>query len=97
MRTLGMAMRRIAVLVTVENALLGVAGIVLGLPLGNYLAKFFFSFFTSDLFYFEAVTYASTYLLGIIVILAVILVSEIPWLRYAGRLNLAKVVKEQAT
>ena len=97
MRTMGMAMRRIAVLVTIENALLGVAGIVLGLPLGNYLAKFFFSFFTSDLFYFEAVTYASTYLLGIIVILAVILVSEIPWLRYAGRLNLAKVVKEQAT
>src|SRR3990170_1863068 len=97
MRTLGMAMRKIALLVTVENVLLGAVGIVLGLPLGNYLAKFFFSFFTSDLFYFEAVTYVSTYLLGIIVILAVIFVSEIPWLRHAGRLNLARVVKEQAT
>ena len=97
MRTIGMAMRKIALLVTVENLLLGAVGIVLGLPLGNYLAKFFFSFFTSDLFYFEAVTYVSTYLLGIIVILAVIFVSEIPWLRHAGRLNLARVVKEQAT
>jgi putative ABC transport system permease protein len=97
MRTIGIAMSKITTLVTVENALLGAIGIVLGLPLGNYLAKFFFSFFTSDLFYFEAVTYLSTYLLGIVVILTVILVSEIPWLRYAGRLNLAKVVKEQAT
>jgi len=95
MRTMGMTMRKITALVSLENALLGSAGIVLGLPLGNFLAKFFFSFFTSDLFTFDAVTYLSTYLLGIIVIFTVLLFSGIPGLRYVKRLNLAKVVKEQ--
>jgi len=97
MRTIGMSMRKITVLVLLENALLGLIGIAIGLFLGNYLAKYFFSFFTSDLFVVEAVTYLSTYILGIVVIFVILLISSIPALRYVSRLNLARTVKEQAT
>src|SRR3972149_2076246 len=97
MRTIGMSMRKITVLVLLENALLGLIGIIIGLFAGNFLAKYFFSFFTSDLFVVEAVTYLSTYILGIVVIFVILLISSIPALRYVSRLNLARTVKEQAT
>jgi len=71
-------------------------GIFLGLPAGNYLAKYFFTFFTSDLFVMDTVTYSATYVLGAAIIFTVLLVSSIPGLRYVRSLNLAKVVKEQA-
>ena len=97
MRTIGMSMRKITVLVLLENALLGLIGIIIGLFAGNFLAKYFFTFFTSDLFVVEAVTYPSTYILGIAVIFGVLLISSVPALRYISRLNLARAVKEQAT
>ena len=97
MRTIGMSMRKITVLVILENALLGLIGIIIGLFAGNFLAKYFFTFFTSDLFVVEAVTYPSTYILGIAVIFGVLLISSVPALRYISRLNLARAVKEQAT
>jgi len=96
MRTIGITMRRIAGMVTLENALLGFVGIFLGLPAGNYLAKYFFTLFTSDLFVLDTVTYSATYVSGAATIFTVLLVSSIPGLRYVRNLNLAKVVKEQA-
>jgi len=96
MRTIGITMRRIAGMVTLENALLGFVGIFLGLPAGNYLAQYFFTFFVSDLFVLDTVTYSATYVLGGAIIFTVLLVSSIPGLRYVRNLNLAKVVKEQA-
>jgi len=96
MRTIGVTMRQITGMVTFENVLLGLVGVLLGLPMGNYLAKYFFSFFSSDLFVMEVVTYASTYALGMIVIFTVLLVSSVPGLRHVKNLNLAKMVKEQS-
>lgn len=96
MRTIGMTMRRIAGIITFENLLLGLAGILLGLPAGNYLARYFLTFFSSDLFVLDTVTYASTYILGTIIILAVMLISSIPSLRHVRNLKLAKIVKEQS-
>lgn len=96
MRTIGMTMRRIAGMVTLENASLGLIGILVGLPAGNYLARYFLTFFSSDLFVLDTVTYTSTYILGAVVIFLVLLVSSVPALRYVRNIKLAKVVKEQA-
>lgn len=96
MRTIGITMRRISGMVTLENALLGLAGILLGLPAGNYLARYFLTFFSSDLFVLDTVTYPSTYILGTAIIFAVLLVSSVPPLRNVRNLKLAKVVKEQS-
>ncbi len=96
MRTIGMSIGRIAKIVLLENLLLGTVGIAVGLFAGNFLAKYFFGFFTSDLFVIEAVTYFSTYIFSTAVILAVLLISSIPGLRYISRLKLAKKVKEQS-
>jgi putative ABC transport system permease protein len=95
MRTIGVSMRRIAAMVTLEDTLLGSVGVAIGLPAGHYLAGYFFSFFTSELFEFEAVTYASTYVLAVVTVFVIILVSSVPALIQIKRLNLAKVVKEQ--
>lgn len=96
MRTIGITMRRISGMVTLENALLGLVGILLGLPVGNYLARYFFTFFSSDLFVLETVTYASTYVLAVAVIFTVLIVSSVPSLRNVRNLKLAKVVTEQS-
>ena len=97
MRTLGESKRRIAIMITIENLLLGLAGLAPGALLGYATAMQMFSMFQSDMISFGLVIYPRTYILTAAVIIAIMLISQLPSIRQAGKLNLAQVVKEQAS
>ena len=97
MRTLGTGKGRIASMITVENLLLGMVGIIPGIPLGYLLAVYLFRLFQADIMTFYLVIRPGTYLWVIALVTLIMLVSQIPSIRQINRLDLAKVIKEQST
>jgi putative ABC transport system permease protein len=97
LRTIGMSMWGVTSLVTLENLILGGLGIALGLPLGKQLALSFFDLVQSEEFTMTATLYPSTYLVTSLGLLVVLLVSQIPSLRYISHLNLASATKDWTT
>jgi len=97
MRTLGEGKARIAGMITVENMLLGLAGLIPGVLLGFGLASYFFGLMETDMFSFDLVIYPATYVLTAGVVILIMLVSQLPGIRQVNRLNLARMTKEQAT
>ncbi len=81
-------------MITIENLILGGLGIALGLPLGKRLALSFFDLAQSEEFTMSANIFPSTYLVTALALLLVLLVSQIPSLRYISRLNLASATKD---
>ncbi|MFO8009809.1 MAG: FtsX-like permease family protein [Dehalococcoidia bacterium] len=97
MRTLGKSRTRINLMITIENMMLGLCGLVPGIFAGYALALYFFSLFQGDMFTFDLIVLPRTYVLTTVIIVIVILVSQIPSLRSLNRLDLATVTKEQAS
>ncbi|OGO02321.1 MAG: hypothetical protein A2Y59_02265 [Chloroflexi bacterium RBG_13_52_14] len=95
MRTLGESKGRISAMITVENMLLGLAGIIPGICLGYALAVYFFSLYQNDMFSLELVIFPRTYLLTVGLIILIMLVSQIPSIRNSNRMDLAKETKIQ--
>ncbi len=97
MRTLGERSGRIAAMVTVENIILGIVGLIIGTPLGYAVALYLMRLIKTDMFSFDLVIYARTYLLTVGAMIVVMLISELPGIRSLNRLDLAKVTKEQVS
>ncbi len=96
MRSNGLSLTEINRMMTVENVLLTLIGIPIGLVLGYLVAAGFMASFTSDLFQFNLEVRPATYLFIAIAILAVALLSQIPGLRAVRRLDIASVVRERS-
>ena len=96
MRTLGESRGRIGLMITIENLLLGVAGMVPGVPLGYLLAVLMMQRVQTDMMAFDLVIFPRTYALTVFVVMLIMLASQVPSIRQMNRLSLAKVTKEQA-
>jgi putative ABC transport system permease protein len=97
MRTLGQGKGRIASMITVENLALGLIGVLPGLPLGYLLAVYLFRLFQTDAMTFYLMVAPTTYVWTSALVLAIMLLSQVPSIRHLNRLELARVIKEQST
>lgn len=97
MRTLGQTKGRIASMITVENLLLGLIGVIPGLPLGYLLAVYMFRLFQTDAMTFYLKVSPPTYVWTAALVMAIMLISQVPSIRSVNRLELARVIKEQST
>jgi putative ABC transport system permease protein len=97
MRTLGQGKGRIASMITVENLALGLIGVLPGLPLGYFLAVYLFRLFQTDAMTFYLRIAPTTYLWTAALVMAIMLLSQVPSIRHLNRLELARVIKEQST
>ncbi|MHB8705604.1 MAG: ABC transporter permease [Coriobacteriia bacterium] len=93
MRTIGEDTGHLAVMVTLENLFLALAGIPLGLWLGAMVAKGMMDSLSSEIYNFPLVIYPKTYAFVVIASVLVLLVSEIPPIRRILRLDLAEATK----
>jgi putative ABC transport system permease protein len=96
MRASGFGLGSIARLLTGENVLLTLAGIVVGLPVAVLTASLFMSSFSSDLFQFDLVVRPRTLVVTSLAMVVVALLSQIPGIRSVGRLDLGRVVRERS-
>ena len=95
LRTVGMSRRAIGSMVTAQNLLLTIIGLLPGLVLGWALAWGFMASFSSDMFTFELYIRPTTYLFTAIAIVVVGLLSQWPALRAVARIDLGRVVRER--
>ena len=96
LRTLGMPRRSIGTIVTAQNVLLTIIGLVPGLLLGWLLAAVFMASFSSDMFSFDLRVRPTTFIFTAVAILAVGLLSQYPALRTVDRLDLGRIVRDRS-
>ncbi|NQV06584.1 ABC transporter permease [bacterium] len=96
LRAAGVTPRRIARLVTAENLLVTILGVIPGLAIGYLVALEFMSAYDSDQFSFDLFVRPSTLVFSGVFIVVVTLISQIPGLRALRRLDVAAVVRERA-
>jgi putative ABC transport system permease protein len=94
LRTLGLSHRAIGSMVTVQNLLLTIVGLVPGLVFGWALAWVFMYAFSSDMFTFELYIRPLTYVLTAVAVIVVGLLSQWPALRAVSRLDLGRIVRD---
>lgn len=101
LRTIGVGRRQIAAAIILENVLVALLGLLVGLPIGRLFVELFWQAAQTseqqDLMTLKMVVKPETYLLTALIILAVALLSQIPSLRYVSRLDLAKATKERSS
>ncbi len=96
MRTIGSSVGRLGTMLTVENVLMGVLGVLVGLPLGYAISLYFATLFSNELFDMPTVIYTRTYGIAALGALLVILLAEVPSIRFVRRLDLPAVVREMS-
>jgi putative ABC transport system permease protein len=94
LRMLGYTTKEIAYSLLVETVIIGIIGIVIGVPLGYMSAKLFFESFQSELYYMPFIIYGRTYAFTILTTFAILLLSLLPGIRYVSRMEIEKVTKE---
>ena len=96
LRTLGLSRRAIGGLVTGQNLMLTLIGLVPGLLAGWLMAAVFMASFSSDMFTFDLRVRPTTFLFTAGAILVVGLLSQYPALRAVGRLDLGRIVRDRS-
>ena len=96
LRTLGLSRRTIGSMVTAQNLLLTVIGLMPGLVFGWLLARVFMDAFSSDIFTFDLTIRPLTFMLTAAAIIVVGLLSQWPALRAVSRLDLGRLVRDRS-
>ena len=96
LRASGMSGGQMSRIITAENVLLAVLGIVPGLVIGYLAAVEFMASFSSDLFQFDLHVRPTTFVFTAVGILVAALLSQLPILAAVRRIDIARVVRERA-
>lgn len=93
LRALGLTMREITAVVTIELSLQAIVGMAAGLPLAALASKAMLRAFSSDLFSMPFVISPVTVGVTIASVIVVVLIAQWPALRQIGRASLADAVR----
>ncbi len=93
MRTIGEDNAHVAAMITIENVLLALVAVPLGVWLGLLAADWIYSAFSTEAYSFKAVIYPSSVAAIVAVNLVVLLLSEIPPILRVFRSDLAEATK----
>ena len=95
LRASGVPTRTIARLITTENLVVAMLGIVPGVLLGLVGGRAMMATYTTDQFAFAFMVAPTTVVVSVLALLAVAAASQLPGLRSLSRLDLAQTVRER--
>ena len=96
MRAAGVARRTISRMLTAENVLLTLIGVIPGLIVGYVFAYYGVSMYSSDMFKWDLYIRPTTYVFTVLAIFVAALLSQRPILREVQRIDVATVVRERS-
>jgi putative ABC transport system permease protein len=96
LRALGSRRREIAVMVTLEMLLMVFFGLLIGIPIGREMGFYLNHTYDTDFFGQVNAVKPISYLIGLISMVLIVLVAEIPGLRAVQRVDLGTVSKSQS-
>lgn len=97
MRAIGLGDIALVNMLSLENFLIGIAGVAMGIPMGQWVARMFMEASqrgAEDVFSIVLTILPRSYIIAVAVALVVLLISQIPALLQVYRQNLATVTKE---
>ncbi len=94
-RTIGTESWKISVMTTLENLIFGILSIFPGFLLGIAIANYAMSLQETEYFTISLVVYGRSYFLVALGIIMILLLCQIPSLRYVKKVELAKATKER--
>jgi putative ABC transport system permease protein len=97
MRAVGLGDRMLSFMISLENILIAIVGIIVGLPLGNYISHLFFNAMATsaeDIISFTLEILPRSYIIAAVAALLIMLMSQIPAILQIRNQNLATVTKE---
>jgi len=97
MRAIGLGDFVLMNMISLENFLIGLVGVAMGIPLGRYISELFMEASqrgTEDVFSIVLTILPRSYIIAVVASLVVLLISQIPALLQVYRQNLATVTKE---
>jgi len=97
MRAIGLGDFALVNMISLENFIIGVVGVIGGIPLGEWVARLFMEASqrgAEDVFSIALTIFPRSYIIAVVVALVVLLISQIPALLQVYRQNLATVTKE---
>ncbi|MFA5066181.1 MAG: FtsX-like permease family protein [Dehalococcoidia bacterium] len=97
MRAVGLGNRMLSFMISLENILIAVVGIAVGIPLGNYISHLFFEAMSTsaeDIISFTLEILPRSYVVAAAMAVVIMLVSQIPAIVQIANQNLATVTKE---
>jgi putative ABC transport system permease protein len=97
LRTLGFSNGIINLILTLENLLLTLIALPIGLILGRIVTEYALTSYNNVQFQFEVVVKPETFLLVSVFIVAVALVSQIPAMRWIAKIDLARMIKDRTS
>ncbi len=93
LRVMGFSFREVARMVVLENIILGLFALVVGLPFGKFLCGLYVQEFAYDAMNLPVVIYPRTYFLVAAVTMIIMMLALVPNLRHLKSLNLVEVIK----
>lgn len=97
MRTLGFSRLQVDTLLTVENLIVGVTGVVMGFVLGYLMELYLLTEFAADNFALEVFVSPMTFIVIGFAAVVVLLISQVPAMRSIHGTDLAAATKERGT
>mgnify|MGYP000439332821 CR=1 FL=1 len=94
LRMIGYTTKEISITLAVENMIIGLMGVILGLPLAYGMARLYFMSFESELYYLPLIIYPRTYIATIILVFVILVISLLPGIRYIKRMEIDRITKE---
>ena len=93
LRSLGLSVREMITIVTLENLLAAGLGLVVGLPIGWFFSLLVARAFETDQYTIMLHIEWTTYLIAILAVVATAIISQLPGLYSLSRMDLAQAVK----
>jgi putative ABC transport system permease protein len=95
MRAMGTSLRRVAGAFTLENLLVALLAVIPGILAGYGLSVLMMKAFSAEFFDAPAVISGVSYVISILGVLLVVVLAELPSLRRAGHIDLAKAIRQR--
>ena len=93
LRSLGLSVREMITIVTLENLLAAALGLMIGLPIGWFFSLLVARAFETDQYTIMLHIEWTTYLIAILAVVATAIISQLPGLYSLSRMDLAQAVK----
>ncbi|MHB8895989.1 MAG: ABC transporter permease [Candidatus Geothermincolia bacterium] len=95
MRTIGTEPWKISAMTTLENVIFGLIAIVPGILLGVGIGRYAMGLMQTDYMTLSLVVYPSSYIIVSVGIIVILLICQVPSLRYVKKVELARATKER--
>jgi putative ABC transport system permease protein len=97
MKVIGRGNVFITAMITMENIIIGIIGVAIGIPLGQYIAQLFMDSVNAsadESMSLNIVILPETYILSIVAAIIMLLISQVPALRHVRRMSLTTALKD---